>query len=214
MVNRASPCSAAPRSIASRLFGLRILSRLLVVSMLLAPLSAQSSTGESGAARWAITGLIGQQDDSRFLDILELQGGQWRSSYIAGFVLARGHENWQRGGLRWEGEVHLMRHRGDQSLWESNAAVNLRWTRFPWDDYLNTSVGFGQGISLASERPPIESDTRRLLHYMQVELELQPHWLGRTSVVTRLHHRSGAFGVYGTDGGSNFLTLGIRHRFQ
>lgn len=191
--------------------------------LLLALTLCAGSVGTAGASNavvevgapgpWAVTGLVGRHDDSRFLEILALEGGQWQSSYMAGLVLARELPGWRRGDLAWEGEVQLFRHRGDQALWEGNVAVNLRWTRFPWDGLVDTSIGFGQGLSLASERPPIEDDTRRLLHYMHVEVEMRPPGAGQLSVVSRLHHRSGAFGTYGTEGGSNFVTLGLRYRF-
>ncbi len=183
---------------------------LLPVSGLFA---AEATPRDTDTAPWAVTGLVGRHDDSRFLEILALEGGQWRSSYLAGGILARELDEWRRGGLAWEAELQLFRHTGDQSLWEGVAAVNMRWTRFPWNRVLDTSAGFGQGVSVASERPPVEEDTRRLLHYMHVEVEVRPPGAEHVSLVSRLHHRSGAFGLYGTEGGSNFLTLGLRYRF-
>jgi hypothetical protein len=39
---------------------------------------------------------------------------------------------------------------------------------------------------------------------------VQPAW----ALVARLHHRSAAWGLWGTDdGGSNFFGLGLRRRF-
>jgi hypothetical protein len=46
-----------------------------------------------------------------------------------------------------------------------------------------------------------------------VEIEAGPP-AGRWSGFLRIHHRSGAFGLYGdVRGGSNFVGLGARYRF-
>jgi hypothetical protein len=98
--------------------------------------------------------------------------------------------------------------------------VVARWTRFPWDDVLDTSVAFGQGVSFASKVPEVEpradrdEESRRLLNYLMVEVALAPPGDSRWSAVTRIHHRSGVFGLYGgVNGGSNFVGLGVRYRF-
>lgn len=179
------------------------------------PPSTRRSTGAERYLElgpWAVTGLAGVYDDTPFLHILALQGGDLESSYIGGLILARTIGVWRRDWV-WEAEVQAYRHRGLQNNNELNAALALHWTRFPWDEALDTTVSFGQGISLASERPPIEGDTRALLHYMHAEIAFHPGGLRGFSLVTRLHHRSGAFGLYGTSGGSNFLTAGMRYRF-
>lgn len=169
---------------------------------------AQDTAGD----RWSITAMVGQNDDSRFLDIVALDGGNLRASYMGGLILARELGEWRRGTI-WEAEAQAYRHWGRQSLWEGNLAVAVRWTRFPWDSVVDTSVAFGQGVSLASERPPVEKNTREFLHYMHVEVEFSPPTNDRLGVVGRVHHRSGAFGLYGVAGGSNFLNLGLRYRY-
>ena len=164
------------------------------------------------AGPWTITGLAGVHDDTPFLHILALQGGDLKSSYIGGAILGR-TIGVRRDHWVWEWELQSYRHTGLQDNTELNAAIVLHWTRFPWDEALDTSVSFGQGMSLASERPPVEDETRRLLHYMHAEAAFRPTALRRVSFVARLHHRSGAFGLYGISGGSNFLTMGLRYRF-
>ncbi len=165
---------------------------------------------------WTLTGLVGQYDDSRFVDILALDGGDVRASYLGALILARDLGTWP-GPVAWEGELQAVRHWGRQSLWESNVAVTVRWNHFPWDDWIDTSAAFGQGVSFASHRPPLEQEndgeTRRMLHYMHAELAFRPPGNQRLSLVARVHHRSGVFGVYGVSGGSNFLTTGLRYRF-
>ncbi|QIT54282.1 hypothetical protein HC341_03040 [Aquisalimonas sp. 2447] len=183
--------------------------KLLLLALLLAPLSSKAAATETP---WSVTALAGQFDDSRFLDILAADGGETGPSYMGAAILGRhlGH-GWD--GVVWEGEAQLVRHWGKQSHWEKNAALVVYWTRFPWNHWLDTRISFAQGLSRATRRPPLEENTRRLLHYMHADISFSPPGNPRWSLVTRLHHRSGVFGLYGTEGGSNFLTAGLRYRF-
>ncbi len=164
------------------------------------------------AGPWSVTSLVGIHDDTPFLHILSFRGGNIKPSYIGGLILGRTITTW-RDDWVWEWEAQVFQHSGLQSNAEANAAIVLHWTRFPWDEGLDTTVSFGQGMSLATERPPIEDETRALLHYMHAEIAFRPPAWKQISIVTRLHHRSGAFGLYGVSGGSNFLTAGLRYRF-
>jgi hypothetical protein len=138
-------------------------------------------------------------------------------SYI--FGLAGGQEIYRYKkwiGLEWEGQV--AKHFDLQDHWEFNILISPRWHVFPWDRFLDTSFAFGNGLSYATEDPEIEiiknDETSRLLHYFYFELDFkipkQDHW----SVYTRIHHRSGVFGLFdGVHGGSNFFTGGVRYTF-
>ena len=181
--------------------------RLLLVLLLFIPMN-----GKATETPWSVTALAGQFDDSRFLEILAGDGGHTSPSYMGAAILGRHLGTWW-DGVAWEAEGQLVRHWGKQSHWETNAALVVSWTRFPWDRWLDTRMSFAQGISRATRRPSLEENTRRLLHYMHAEISFSPPHHPRWSLVTRLYHRSGAFGVYGTDGGSNFLTAGVRYRF-
>ena len=94
-----------------------------------------------------------------------------------------------------------------------------RWLKFPWNDTVRTSIAAGEGISYASSIPKIEQErspdkTAHLLNYLMLELELAPPDDPRWSVFTRIHHRSGVFGLYdGVSKGSNILAAGVRVRF-
>lgn len=90
-----------------------------------------------------------------------------------------------------------------------------RWRAFPWNAWIPTSVAFGIGPSYATDIPAEEvardGDSARLLLYWVAELEVglpERPW----SVLARLHHRSTAYGLFAEDGGSNFVTLGLRWR--
>jgi hypothetical protein len=60
----------------------------------------------------------------------------------------------------------------------------------------------------------VDPVTRKWLQFMAIEIDFarpqRPEW----ALVARLHHRSAAWGLWGTDdGGSNFFGLGLRRRF-
>lgn len=163
---------------------------------------------------WSITAFVGRFDDSRFGEVISLRGWNFEDSYLGGVALNRRVATSFDDRLHWEVDGSLYRHWGEQSHWEANAAVVARWTDFPWDDYVNTSFAFGQGLSYATRRPAVEGDdTRRFLNHLLVELETAPPGGSPVSLVTRVHHRSGAFGLYGTSAGSDFVSLGLRYRF-
>jgi hypothetical protein len=168
--------------------------------------------GPEPQRQWALTAFIGQNDDDRFVEILMLEGGDWESSYIAGLALSRHFATTFRH-MHWEAETSVYRHWGLQRHWEANIALVARWTHFPWDRYLDTSVAFGQGISWAGDPPAVEGETRRILNHLLAEVEATPFRDTPLSLVLRVHHRSGVFGLYGVRGGSNFVNIGVRYRF-
>jgi len=91
----------------------------------------------------------------------------------------------------------------------------LRWTLFPWDRFVDTSIAVGEGLSYATSRPRIENrgEAARLLNYLMFEMELTPLQDSPWSLVGRIHHRSGVFGIFGgVRGGSNFIMIGVRYR--
>ena len=98
-----------------------------------------------------------------------------------------------------------------QSFGEITAGIGLRAWLLP-----RLSLGVVQGVSFNSSLSNFESTYRdkssQLLNYLAFEVEaaLSPQW----SLVGRIHHRSGVFGLYnGVREGSNAYLLGLRHRF-
>jgi hypothetical protein len=124
-----------------------------------------------------------------------------------------------RDRLSFEVEGSVIKHFGLQEHVEFNALpLAVRWHWFPWTDYVATSFGIGGGLSYAAEPPDAEEVVReeadQLLFHWYAELTLGPPASG-FEAVARLHHRSGGFGLLGTQGnvGSDFVTGGIRYRF-
>ena len=119
--------------------------------------------------------------------------------------------------MRWEVEAQALKHFGEQTNWEFTGSVNLRWVVFPWNKHVETTAAVGVGLSWATEIPALEkadpanSDNSQLLNYILCEVTFavpESSW----SLVTRIHHRSGVWGLFGHSG-SNVLEAGIRYRF-
>jgi hypothetical protein len=114
---------------------------------------------------------------------------------------------------------------------EVRIAFYARWTYFPWNNYLRTSLAASTGVSYASGIPTYEilesgnNQGARLLHYLSPEITFGLPSMPDTDLVIRSHHRSGGgaffgdnFPVYGSlfhgvDGGVQYLTAGIRQHF-
>jgi hypothetical protein len=130
---------------------------------------------------------------------------------------------------RWEVEGNVAQWFGEQDHQELAGLGLFRWMTFPWDHWVDTSFGFGNGLSWATKNPALEEffhpDTgaTQLLWHIAVEFEFarprrqggeSPSWMDSWATFVRVHHRSGIFGTFdGVDGGSNVLALGLRYRW-
>lgn len=119
--------------------------------------------------------------------------------------------------LSCELEAQVGKYFGDQEHWEFNLPIlGFRWHRFPWEDQLATTFAWGIGPSYATRVPEVEletnDDSSKWLVYWFGEFTFGPpraNW----EVLTRLHHRSDAFGNVANDGGSTAVAMGLRYRF-
>jgi hypothetical protein len=195
--------------------------RVLALGLLLALLTPSAAIANEAPARH-LTAYGAVYSPNRMIELLGIRPERPRlhgSSWLAAVALSQAYAVTAEH-LVWEVEGQLVQHGGRQNHTEINALVVARWTRFPWDDLLDTSVAFGQGVSFATKVPEVEpradrdEESRRLLNYLMVEVALAPPGDSRWSAVTRIHHRSGVFGLYGgVNGGSNFVGLGVRYRY-
>jgi hypothetical protein len=175
---------------------------------------------------WAVTGWGGQMTDANFGETF-LVSGTPRPEYLAGVGMQR--RILDGGPFAFEIDTNLMGHRAAsqaggefnqtvpfastpaQTFGEITAGLGLRlWVR-PW-----LSLYFVEGVSLLTESSNYEKTFRenysQLLNYLAFEVEalVAPAW----SVVGRIHHRSGAYGLYGgVSEGSNGYLLGVRYRY-
>lgn len=165
----------------------------------------------------SVTVFAGNLLDNHWEEVFVDPGGlQFENSYLAG-VAASARVAEPVEGLTLEVEGQVVRHVHGQTHWEFNAPIlTARWSRLPWSETLDSSVAFGIGLSLATETPALEvaneGDSSKAMVYWMIEVESETpveNW----RLVGRLHHRSPAYGLFGDDGGSNALVLGLRRRF-
>ena len=140
----------------------------------------------------------------------------FKDSYLLTVALARRIGAYEdKASFEIEGQI--VKHFNVQTHWELNALVAARWEAFWWDDVLDTSVAFGLGPSYATDTPEIEieinGDTSQFLVFWMLELALGLPDYPHVALITRIHHRSDAFGLIPDGGGSNALAVGLKWRF-
>lgn len=114
-------------------------------------------------------------------------------------------------------EVLAVKHRGLQSNFEADVAYAIH-SPFAQLGPLRVRFGFSVGLSYAFGTPSYEDgsvdDPEKRYHfqnYNAYELEWGSWRYPRFSLVTRVHHRSGIYGLIAPRRvGSNFLTAGLR----
>jgi len=163
---------------------------------------------------------------------VSLYGGQWigagngdmihfriRETYLVGLGLMYEFDE-SPPHMRWELEGQILQHAGLQDHTEFALDIGLRWVTFPWDQWVDTSAALAVGLSYATEEPALElkenpeTGATQLLHYLVFEIAVAPPGESRWSLVARLHHRSGVWGLFdGVGSASNFFMLGLRYRF-
>jgi len=191
--------------------------RMLSLVLLCTWLLISGAEARDTDARWnAFTLYGGRLTANVWEEVFNPEELAFVDAYLVAATLSR-----RLGGYRdllsYELEGQLVRHFGDQDLWEMNALATLRWEPFWWDEHLDTSLAFGLGPSYASETPQVEvaidGESQRFMVYWMLEFAFSPPSHSRFALVTRLHHRSGAYGLVADEGGSNALALGLRYRF-
>jgi hypothetical protein len=185
-----------------------------IVLLLFTPFVSAAAANED----WFVSLYNGCYSNTVFIENLSFQY-DFEESYVHVLSIGKKIEhfnNWV--GFELEGQ--LGQHTGKQQHQEINGVAVLRWLIFPWDDFIDTSFGFGNGLSYAAVDPPIEAEeagaqkTAQSLYYMMAEwsfgLPQKPLW----QMFLRIHHRSGIYGrIAGDDAVSNFVGLGLRRFF-
>ncbi len=123
------------------------------------------------------------------------------------------------GVVQLAGNATLRNGSNQHTIYEFNPYLAFRWANLPWNQYVNTSLAIGEGVSYDTSVPSLEKkaneDTKRLLNYLMLEATLAPPHYPRLQLVARIHHRSGAFGLFRAGNtGSNVLGIGIRYLFD
>jgi len=188
----------------------------VVLAMILA---LAPKTVSAGTDNWFASAYVGQYSNTALNEIIRFNTDV-EDSYVTVLSVGKGLGTIWNDRIGMELEGQLGTHSGDQSHQEVNLSFTLRWLPFPWDQYLDTSFAFGNGLSYAMEEPELEireaddNETTRLLYYILVEtafsLPDRPQW----DLFIRIHHRSSVFGTFdNTFAASNFVGLGLRYHF-
>lgn len=175
---------------------------------------------------WAVTTWAGQMFAANFGDTFVFKG-RLRPEYLVGLGLQR--RLLDAGPFALELDANLLGHRADrQQGGPYNQAVPFGDT--PAQSFADITIGLGgrlwlqpwlniyfvEGVSLLTQNSNYERTYREnyttFLNYLAFEVEalVSPQW----SAVGRIHHRSGAYGLYsGVSEGSNAYLVGLRYRW-
>jgi hypothetical protein len=109
---------------------------------------------------------------------------------------------------------------GDMQAVEFWGAVAFRWTAFPWNNYVKTTIAISEGVSLATQVDTVERDANPnhagsvFLNYFSPEITLSLPRYEKYELVFCIHHRSGLYGLIdNVNAGSQFGTVGLRVHF-
>ncbi len=173
--------------------------------------------GEAEAERdWAFSLYWARLTDGTLQETATFQTGFTDADLVVGALSRRIGSFKEYIDFELEGQV--AKHFRDQDHWEFNGLVVARWLPFPWDHVIDTSFAVGEGLSYATQTPEVEArshdETSKFLDYLMFEfafsLPSRPEW----SLITRIHHRSGAYGLFdGVHGASNAWGVGLRYAF-
>lgn len=191
--------------------------RLLVISIFaLWSLLATHFSWADALSPKTLTVFYGQSNVNDLLDIVQLRIGKFEPYSILGVQYSQKFLDVPTYfNLEWAG--HLVKHFERWDLFEVDALVILRWNWFPWNSYLNTSLGMGEGFSLASGHPSSETVSQGIyapfLNYLWIDLRFSIPALPEWGADIILHHRSGIYGlIAGVEGGSNYISFGVTRR--
>jgi hypothetical protein len=154
----------------------------------------------------AVSLLVGQQT-------LTLMPWHWRwgnTQLIGGAISRRLVTLWR--ALDIEPEFGLAKRVGGEHADEAWLALYFRWTEFPWNRYIRTTVALNTGISTATDLPP-GSRGANVLHYVGPEVTFALPDYSQYQLMVQLHHRSGIWIGNSIDPGWEYLAIGFRYQF-
>ncbi len=121
-----------------------------------------------------------------------------------------------------EAEIGAAKRFGDQHEGEFWGAMYVRFTAFPWNNFIYTTLGLSTGVNYATGISDFEKahsglnppEGTQIQHYFSPELTFALPDRRERQLVLRLHHRSGAYGIVsGAASGSTYLSVGLRAWF-
>jgi hypothetical protein len=152
---------------------------------------------------------------------------RWRDSgIVAGAFSRRLVTFWDAWDI--ELEIGAAKRFGLLQAGEFWGSAVIRWTAFPWNDYVKTTIALSQGISLATQVESRERALNRhrrtatgftksgsiLLNYFSPEVTFALPRYPDHELMFRFAHRSGIFGtINDVHAGTQYGTIGLRVRF-
>jgi hypothetical protein len=130
--------------------------------------------------------------------------------------------------LNIEPELGIGKRFGELTAGEFWGALVFRWTAFPWNDTIKTSIAVSEGLSITTQ---VDSQERALsdyeytstgwkktgsifLNYFSPEMTFALPQFPAYELLVRFHHRSGIFGLINdVHAGAQYETVGIRIHF-
>jgi hypothetical protein len=177
---------------------------------------------------------VGAGTEYKFRDALKFQyESAQETMYAATLDWDLAADNPLNRGAGWLGATLepgvLLAYRDDRQqdidIYEFAFYGTLRWSRFPWSDTLPTTIALSWGLSYTSDITANEAEDaentdpdegpQRWLNYLAVEYGFSPPQHRRWQFFYRLHHRSGASGLFAShEVGSNVMGFGVRYRLD
>jgi hypothetical protein len=187
---------------------------LLLSAALLLPFSVCAQSGD-----WSMGGYAGKYYDSEPAGFTQGRAN-FLEHYLVAFTASK--TVWRSDAMPLSLEIDGMLgfQSGAASLGEVAFAPALRWSGFPWNDTVHTSVSVAPlGISYTTSVSPLELGKEgkgsRTLSTLFLEVALSRPSDKSNEFFMRLHHRCAIYDKlndYGANG-EDFFVLGFRRRF-
>jgi len=198
------------------------------LSIGLAPLTAMSASTTYDQHPWSILYYYGVTVNNPLINVLTFNNLDRWPENIQTVELAKtlDRANFLRrlvnplvDVVQLAGNVTIRHGRDQHTIYELDPYLIFRWANLPWNHYVDTSLALAEGVSYVSSVPAIEKrdndNTKRLLNYLMFEATFAMPSHPQLQLLARIHHRSGAYGLYGAGNtGSNDIGLGIRYLFN
>jgi hypothetical protein len=188
----------------------------VMVMIFLSLISFSAANAQNAQRDWALTLYFGRLTDSSLTQTATFNS-KFENAYLIDLGLLRRLYTF-RDYFNLEMEGQIAKHFGAQDQWEFDLTGYFRWLPFPWDEYLDTSFAAGAGLSYATSVPKIEAknydEAAQFLGALMFEFAFSLPHVPQWSLITGIHHRSGAGGIFsGVRGASNAWATGLRYSF-
>lgn len=204
------------------------LKKIILLSSLLTSPAFADTVNAVPEKTWALTYFHGWMTDNNILPVIFMDNIRFKYGYSNGLDLAHTltRDNPLRqffqpmvSSVEFDNSV-LQRMDPNGTIYEADSYLMLRWQNFAWDDVLINTVGFGDGFSYVTDplyredEDSSNDNAKRLLNYLALEVSFALPAYPNMALVARVHHRCGAWGLFGAGNlSSNTIEAGFRYYF-